>query len=62
MASLGTQGTFDELEGPGGGGETPSFRAAVLEHGVNHMGWDQLAQLAPGCPVTLTGSLNIQEP
>jgi hypothetical protein len=47
-----------QLERPGGGGETPSFRTAVLEHGVNHMGRDQLAKLTPGGPVTLTGSLN----
>lgn len=58
MASLGAQRTFNELERPGGGGETPSFRTAVLEHGVDHMGWDQLAKLGPGGPVTLTGSLD----
>jgi hypothetical protein len=58
LVSLGTQRAFDQLERPGGGGETPSFRTAVFEHGVNHMGWDQLAELAPGGPVTLTRSLD----
>jgi hypothetical protein len=58
MASPGTQRSFDELERPGSGGETPSLHTAVLEHGVNHMGRDQLAQLAPSGPVTLAGSLD----
>jgi hypothetical protein len=58
LASLGTQRAFDELERPGGGGETPPFRTAVLELGVNHMGRDQLAELAPGGPIALAGSLD----
>jgi len=58
MASLGTQCAFDQLERAGGGGKTSSFRTAVLEHGVDHVGWDQLAELAPGGPVTLAGSLD----